>query len=349
MALRFCDSVAHYGSSGITQKWTTSSPGLSGLYNGSGGRRNGAYLGGPNLYAKTLTHGTRWIQGAAVIHNNLRGGSLWLGNNGSTIMQLRMNGDSTMTILGGNATIGHSSLAVADPTSWHYYEIDTSLGAALGTVTLTCSLRVDGASFGSFSGASNVLTTNLIDNAATANQVGMALDTNGFMDYYAVDTSTTDINGVTSTLTTFLGDVEIDAIFPNSDVTTNWGSAGGDGTHAYTSVNAATPNYGTDTAYVITSSTATTSEGFKYQPITGFTGTIVGAQYLVLARKDAEGPRIIDLTVGTHTASTIEYQGTANYLSDYYVYYITPLDSDFGVAWTTAVLSTETFGFSCIG
>ena len=51
----------------------------------------------------------------------------------------------------------------------------------------------------------------------------------------------------------------------------------------------------------------------------------------------------------SHTASSIEFAGTSNYLGDFYTYYVVPLDSDFGVAWTTAVFNTETFGFACIG
>ena len=49
------------------------------------------------------------------------------------------------------------------------------------------------------------------------------------------------------------------------------------------------------------------------------------------------------------SAISLRYAPTANYLSDYYVYYVVPLDSDFGVAWTTAVFNTKTFGFACVG
>jgi hypothetical protein len=338
MALRFMDSVAHYNGTYIPAKWTNQ---FLVSYSATGGRRNASYIGGPGSVTKTLTHGTRFIQGAAIIHGALRGNSLWLGNNNSNIMQLTMNGDSTMSILANTVVIGHSAIAVPDPQSWHYYEVDSTIGAAGSFVSLTASLRVDGISYGSFSGVSNIGTGGLIDGAATANQVGLNLGTNGYMDYYCVDANGTDLYGQTTTNTTFLGDVEIDAIFPGTDVSTGWGTVGGDGTHAYTCVNDNPPD--ADTSYILTSSTAS-SEGFNYTPITGFTGTILGAQYLTFARKDAEGSRVIAMTVGTHTATNIEFLGTGAYLSDYYIYYIAPLDSDFGVAWTNAVLATETFG-----
>ena len=345
MALRFIDSMAHYNAIQSPRKWSFA----AGTWQSSGGRRNAPTISGPGQFTKTLTHQNRYIQGAAVLYAS-RGRSLALLNNGAVIMQLNMNLDNTLSILGGSVVVGHSSLAVADPGSWHYYEVDTTLGAnGGGTVTLTASVRVDGLSFGLFTGASNVLITNLIDGAATVNQVGFVLDTNSVMDYYCVDTATTDINGNATTNTGFLGDVEIDAVFPDQDITTQWGSTGGDGTHAFTCVNE-NPPADDDTSYVSTTNTATNNtERFKYTPISGFTGTILGAQYLACARKDAEGVKIVALTVGSSTVSTVEFIGTANYLSDFYVYYTAPLDSDNGVAWTTANFNAETFGVNCIG
>jgi hypothetical protein len=270
-----------------------------------------------------------------------------MANNGVPIAQLLVNTDGTVSLLGGTVVVGNSGLAVADKGSWHYYELDVTLSGGTGTITVAGTIRVDGFQFGTFTGPSNVVGSNLIDNNSTANMVGII--TNGtlsFMDYYCLDEQGTDFNGNATTNTAFLGDVEIDAIFPATDVTTNWGTVGGDGTHAYTCVNENPAD--DDTSYVFTSNTATTSEGFKYQPISGFTGTILGAQYLVCARKDTEGIRGIDSTVGASNPYTIEFQNGHTYLSDFYVYYIAPLDTDNGVAWTTGNLSTETFGFQCI-
>lgn len=349
MALRFIDSMAHYNGTGISEKWTVSA---FGNWNSSGGRRNAPYLSGAMSLSKTLTHQTRYIQGAAIILATAGAGGrhLSFGNNNAVIATIQVENDGTVSIFSNGNRMATSSRAIADYTSWHYYELDALVGGST-PVTLTATVRVDGLQFVTYNGTTNFNASQLIDNAATMNNCGVNASTPSFgcMDFYCVDTNTLDQYGNATTNTGFLGDVQIDAIFPVSDVTTAWSTFGGDGTHAFTCVNDNPPDF--DTSYVFTSNTATTSEGFKYQPISGFTGTILGAQYLTLARKDNEGIRIIAMTVGSSTASTIEFLGTGNYLSDYYVYYIAPLDSNFGVAWSTASFGTGgvTFGFDCIG
>lgn len=357
MALRFCDSMAHYSGSGIIEKWTSQSF-TNWNAAGGNGRRGAPYLSGALNVSKTLTHQNNYIQGAAIALNTSGAGGrhLAFGNDSTQMAAIQVESDGTVSLFANGSRLATSARAVADYTSWHYYEISAIVSGGTGPVTLTSTIRVDGLTFTTFTGTiPGVSGTNLIDGSASINACGVNASSPSmwFMDFYCIDTATSDQYGNATTNTAFLGDVEIDALFPAQDVITNWGSAGGDGTHAYTCVNANPINYSTDTSYVITSNTSATAEQFRYQPITGFTGTILGAQYLVLARKDAEGIRIIDMTVGTHTASTIEFQGTSNYLSDYYVYYIAPLDSDFGSAWGTGNFGTATtaekFGFECIG
>jgi len=343
MALRFIDSFAHYGSTYANAKWTDV---FLVSYNGTNGPRGNPVIQGPGNLLKTLTHQTRYIQGARIKHNESRGDSLALLNNGSTIAKLTMNSDSTMSVVAGTVRIGTSPIAVADPTSWHYYEMDAIVGAnGGGTVTLTASIRVDGASFGSFSGTSGISTAGLIDNAATVNQVGFLLNTNAVCDYYCIDTAGTDMYGNATTLTTFLSDVEIDALFPAADVTNNWSQVGGTTGTYFTSVNDNPPD--ADTSYVYTTSTGSV-QSFNYQPLSGFTGTILGLQYLTFDRKTDEGTRVIAMTVGSNTCTTIEFLGTKNYLSDFYVYYIAPLDTDFNTAWTTDVYNAATFGIKLL-
>jgi hypothetical protein len=278
----------------------------------------------------------------------LGGRILSLVNNGTELLSLFMNSDATLSIMVAGTHTGLSTIAIVDPGSWHYYEMDGQLASAGGNIAGTAVIMVDGNLIGTYTGASSLGTAGLISNSATANQVGVISASGmGFMDYYCLDTNGTDINGNSgSTNTTFLGDVEIDAIFPSTDVTTQWGSIGGDGTHAYTCVNE-TPS-DDDTSYVYTTASAST-EKFNYQPIVGFTGTILGAQYLCCARKDAEGSRVFSMSVGTHLATSIEFLTANNFLSDFYVYYICPLDTDFGTAWTTSVFNAETFGVKLVG
>lgn len=350
MALRFVDSMAHYNGTGIPEKWTAQS---FTVWNASGGRRNAPFLGGVLTIFKTLTHQARYIEGAAIALQTAGAGGRHLGffNNNVVMAQIQVENDGTVSIFSAGNRMATSGRAISDYTSWHYYELDAQVSGGTGVVNLTATVRIDGLQFVTYTGTTAITGGGLIDGSGSINQCGAQSGASGYeiMDFYCVDTATTDQYGNSTTNTGFLGDVEIDSIFPVSDVTTNWGSLGGDGTHAYTCVNDNPPDF--DTSYVFTSNTSTNSEGFKYQPISGFTGTILGAQYLTLARKDNEGVRIMDMTVGTHTTTTIEFQGTGNYLSDYYVYYIAPLDSNFGSPWGTASFGTGglTFGFECIG
>lgn len=349
---RFIDSVAHYSGSGLSEKWTSQA---FATWNGSGGRRNAPYISGPISMQKTLTHQARYIMGAAVIlaTSGAGGRHMTFFNDLTVMAQIQVESDGTVSIFANGQRLANSARSVSDYTSWHYYELDAQVGGGTGTVTLTATVRVDGLQFVTYNGTTNMLGNQLIDGSASINQIGFNASSPsiGVMDIYCLDTQGTDNYGNSTTNTAFWGDVEIDAIFPNSDVTTQWGSTGGDGTHAYTCVNDNPPDF--DTSYVSTTNTASNNlEKFTYQPITGFTGTILAVQYSVLARKDAEGIKIIAGMVGTNTTTTIEFQGTANYLSDYYVYYITTLDTDFGTVWTTnafGTAGTETFGFKCIG
>ena len=349
MALRFIDSAAHYATGQAVRKWTSDS-GVTIV--SSGGDRNAPYINaGGEALLKTLTPESTLITGFR--------GSIDPGVNnimtvlaqGGTMGFINLNSDATISIGAGNEVIYTSTLAVSDTIEWHYYEVWWNFSGVCTTTssasnTLTGTLWVDGDKWGTFSGRSNLALYPWVVNGQTsaqANQFGPASAQHGYalMDIYCVDTNTMDLNGNTTTLTTNLGDVQIDAVFPDQDITTNWGSFGGDGTHAYSCVNETTPN--DDTSYVYTTATGSV-EAFEYQPISSFTGTILGAQYLVCAKKTAEGSREIALQLEGTNLFTSNFLGTNNYLSDYYIYYIAPLDSANGTAWTTAVFNTSTFG-----
>lgn len=353
MALRTMDSVAHYNGSGIIRKWTNEAF-TNWNAAGGNGRRGAPYLSGVMSLSKTLTHQSRYIVGAAIALNTAGAGGrhITMYNDAAVLAQVQVEADGTVSIYANGSKLANSSVPVPDNTSWHYYEMDATVSGGTSTCQLTATVWVDGRQYVSYTGSTSIVGANLLNGTCDLNAVGInANNSIWMMDFYCLDGSATDLNGHATTNTARLGDVEIDAIFPASDVTTQWGSTGGDGTHAYTCVNDNPPD--DDTSFVSTTNTASNNtESFHYQPINGFTGTILGCQYLALARKDAEGVAQIVLTVGSSTVTSVEFQGTANYLSDYYVYYAAPLDSDNGVAWTTAAFGTtgtESFGFTRIG
>ena len=55
------------------------------------------------------------------------------------------------------------------------------------------------------------------------------------------------------------------------------------------------------------------------------------------------------MTVGTNTVTSANFLGVNNYLSDYYVYYICPLDSLNGTAWTVSNYDSTKFGVTLSG
>lgn len=355
MSLRFIDSAAHYATGQAIRKWTSDS-GI--VVESSGGDRNAPYLNvkGQALL-KTLTPTATFITGFRAQIDPGQLNIMTVLAQGGTMGFASLNADATISIGAGNNTIFTSTLAVSDSTAWHYYEVWWNASGACTTTsvtsnTLTGTLWVDGDEWGTFSGISNLALYPWIANGQTSaqfNQFGPASSQNGLlnmMDIYVTDTNAMDINSHTTTNTGNLGDVEIDALFPDADITTQWGSFGGDGTHAYTCVNETSPD--DDTSYVFTTATNST-EAFEYQPISSFTGTILGAQYLVCAKKTAEGSREIALELGGTNLFTSNFYGVNNYLSDYYVYYIAPLDSANGTAWSTAVFNTSTFGVRLTG
>lgn len=343
MALRFIDSAAHYNGTSILRKWTAAQVSVV----STGGRRNAPFLSG-NGVSKTLTQTSHWFIGAAFLTANGAQQLQGCSNNGIPVAFLTLNTDSTLSVFCNNNSIYTSTLAVSDPSSWHYYETEFAIsGGSSANTTLTGKLYVDSDLWGTFSGTGNLQVSNYINQLPTANQVGWgSVQSVAMMDFYAFDNNATDINGLASTCTTNIGDVEIDALFPAADVTTQWGTFGGDGTHAYSCVNETAPD--DDTSYVTTTATGST-EAFTYQSISTFTGTILGAQYLVCAKKDVEGVREIGLYVGGTNVKTSNFLSGTNFLSDYYIYYIAPLDSDNGTAWTVANYDAETFGVELLG
>lgn len=364
MAMRFIDSMQHYDSALVYRKWNV--PGTASIIS-TGGRRNAPYLsiqGGANgiTLFKTLTPTDTWIMGAAFLFANSGNyGTLFsLGNasGNSYLAGLVMNSDNTVSFWNGNNfndRIGISTIAI-NPVIWNYIEASFAFSGGTGTITLTGTCRLNGdvilvsTGIGAGYTGSSLAFPGPYMNVIQMGGPSPALQNYGIQDFYCLDTSPIDINGNTTSLTTFLGDVEIDALFPDQDITTNMSTFGGDGTHAYSCVNETSPD--DDTSYVYTSNTGN-SEAFEYQPITGLNGTILGAQYLVCAKKDAEGLREFAMSVNGGTVASLNFatqtgsnSSTSQYLSDYYNYYICPMDSCDGTTWGTSVFNTSTFGIT---
>lgn len=147
-----------------------------------------------------------------------------------------------------------------------------------------------------------------------------------FRDLYVFDNSSGYNNGR-------IGDVSILAIYPRSDSSNNWTPVD---TPHWNLLNEHPPDG--DTTYIYTS-TVGLIDSWYMQLISSFTGTILGAQFLLYSRKDAEGTRVIQ------AFSNGELDSFTDYLGDAYRYFIKFYDNQpGGGAWTPQLLNGTAFG-----
>lgn len=359
MSLRFIDSFSHYllgaSSTVMSRKWTQ--PIRFGSIQASGGDRNSGYASlDDDQMTKTLTPTANWFMGCRMFFTSgSSGGGFGIGNGGLEIAQIQVNSDYTISLFAGGNRIATTVQAIQQ-NAWQFVECSFALTGGTGTITVSSTLQVNGDVWLNTSGASSQVGSGFLFPGNFANEVFVGNGNSVFsvQDFYAYDNVSTDINGFATTCTTFVGDVGITALFPDADIGTasSWslGGTGGTGTHAYTFINETNPD--DDGSYLYTTNTGS-NEAFNYQPISSFTGTIFGAQYLACVKKDAEGLRTVAVTLNNGTLATSNFAtttgsntSTVNYLNDYYVYYIAPLDSALGTAWTPTVFNTASFGIT---
>lgn len=338
MSFRFCDSFDHYTTAQIFRKWTVA-PNTT--INTISGRSGGGALvqGAGGQCSKTLDHQSEWFLGVAFTEDTepTSVGLLFIANCSTGLCTLVMNADHTFSIVAGNGGVVATSEFALEISfgSYNYAELHAVLSGS-NPILLTATAKINGQVVATCSNSSTATnSSSLLSDSATANVVGVGAAVNSFChmtydDFYACDGQ---VDGFGHNA--FLGDVRIEYILPNADVTTNFTKVGGDGTHAYTCVNDVPPD--DDTSY-IHDATAGDTEEFDWQSISSFAGTVVAVQYSVYARKDDEGSKTFK---STQNGSAF---GTLFYMSDFYVYYINALDSDGGVAWTVTNFNSTTWG-----
>jgi hypothetical protein len=349
LALDFIDSCAHSGTGSnqipITRKWTSSG---QASYTNSPSRVAGGAIAITGAIAKTLSYKSeRWL-GAAYYFPGSASTAIVMSfqGSGNNLTYIKVESDRTVSIYaGGSNVLLYNSGAqhlVLTPDKFHYIEFHCLLGGST-PITLSLDMKIDGQTWASgVTGNSFYNASNMFTNTATMNQIFFGAPIGGgfvsyICDIYCVNADSTDINGHPTTLNTFLGDISIVPNVPISDNTTNW--TPNMGSSHFALVDEIPPD--DDTTYV-SSNTVGNVDDYTFQQLTGFTGTLLGAQLLVYAKKDAEGSRTIEGLVGG-TAQT-NNNGTQQFLSDYYDYYIFPLDSDNGTAWTPTNYNAEHFG-----
>jgi len=357
MALEFIDSCAHSGFGAsqipISRKWTSFN---SASYVNTPVRTSGVSIAITNFISKSVGYAAERYMGFAYYYPSSSNGVLFLAvmsSGGAIMAYVRIESDLSLSIYtgGNNTRIFNSGAAInfyITADTFHYYEFHVNLGGG-NPVTVSCDLKVDGQSIANgSSGSTSYAASGLLVNSAQMNQVQIYGPTGGgstgwVCDVYVLNINNTDMNGVTTTLTGFLGDVAINALVPVADVTTQWALFPSGSPNSYSLLSEIPPD--DDTTYVYTDG-VNQVDNFNFQPLLNFNGTLLGAQLLIYAKKDAEGSRAIQGVVGGTSQKNLNSGITSydNFLYDYYDYFIFPLDTDNGVPWTPDIFNSENFG-----
>lgn len=343
MALRFVDSFAHMGTNvGLLPfKWTASQGALAfttdttSAVNGFGLDMISGFLT-PGGVRKTLDHQTSWIVGCRIFTGALDGAYQGL-HNSTTLAKWTINNDGTLSIYAGSVTIATSTLSLHTGRQY-YIEMSYTLSGT-SNINVSSTLRVNGIQWVTGNANSGINQTSLLVGTTTVNGhlfTGPSTNGNVISDCYICD-ATGSFNN------TFLGDVKIQLILTNGDSTPlNWIPSGTGTTH-WNLINEVPPD--DDTTYVYQTATGSV-DLWQWQDIPAFSGTVLGVQYSLYARKDAEGSKEFQQVVGTSGTNTFNTISP----SDDYIWYpwCYDTDPDTGIAWTQVGFNAKVFGAKLI-
>jgi hypothetical protein len=356
------DGCEHYDrQSDIYLKWTNqdfAAPTASG--------RNGRGISltqGGAFVAKTLNHQSEWVVGFAM--NFLVSGSGGVGtspfyastNVDSVIAGVSLLHDWTVAIAAGNNYSGPSIISL-HPNTWYYFEFKYQIGvggAGGSNATVTGSLKVNG---------TVVCTCTDLDSGSPISSFIVQTATVDYHNFLCPNIiGTTSLDDVViadcsgnGEVNDFFGDVKIGAIFPASDGSIQWTPTPSG--PSFSLVNSQFPENSNGT---ISSNAVGQSDVFGFQTLPPDTGAIVAIHYGIYAKKDGEGTRAIQPTVGGSAVPTLPannansppsapyagYPPPEYFVGDTYCYYFFAMDSQPGgapVPWTAGAVNGTTFG-----
>jgi hypothetical protein len=366
------DSCQHYANAQMGDKWTfVASPTLV----GAASPRGTTVIKFQSPCSVTRSHQSSFIWGwryqlQASIPNT--GGTIYsCMHAGVELGGVRQEADGTLTIFSGSGTAISSGgnvqntgnpAVVMPPFAmhafvWYYFEIMCTLsGGGSSNVHIDIQFRVNTQPMLSGSGDCGVTGNSLLLQTNTANNHQFQ-GTTGNVPSYGCDFQFI-INDGTGLYNAFVGDTAINCIFPDSDQTINWNSTG---SPSYQQINDNPPDGDATYIYMAPTGTPPTVVGqidnFLWQPIAPFTGQIIAVHLLAYARKDDEGTREFQFTVGAGVPPTPDTPPVF-YPSDSYVYFDFTWDHDPALtagsgpytygAWTQAGFNATKFGVKLV-
>ena len=335
MALRWMEGFETFGSSGrtgldliadIKDKYDSNTSLNTGGELVSGRSGGLAYQFGDyddELHLLFDNQGT-WVIGFAYKHQNGSGQlvGLYQGSTSYPQCELNVNSSDEIEIKSNSVVLGTGSTQMVTG-QWYYIEWKVQIGDSAAT-----ELRING------------VTDIDITGVDTKKYAG---DDVSLIVFYALMSSGDCIDDIyvldgASGLNDFLGEVEIEAIFPNSDYgTCDWTCS--TGTDHYALVDDNPPD--DDSTYVSTD-TVDHKDLFDYQDVSGDAG-ILGIQINTLARVESAARNLTPMV----RSGGIEYAQTAQSVTDTsYDEFVTILETDPNTssAWTVTNLNAAQFG-----
>jgi hypothetical protein len=334
------DGFRHYATGDMTLKWGTATGGGVSLV---GGPTSGGYAyWTDNSYkrlARTLDDQTTWVVGVRHLwsgqYNSVllsTGGDLLHCISYGTGVQVRSevtsDGRISVTTASGTYT---TSVPVLTALAWRYIEMKVFISSTVGTI----DVRVDGDDVLNLTG----INTNPVG-IGVANTVGIGYNDMGhvygntaprYTDYYVCD-------GTGATNNDFLGDIEVQTLFPTgSGNNSQWSPLSGSN---WENVEDGTPDY--DTSYVYASLDGAI-DTYTYSDMTAVSGVVRGIQHNIFARKASSG------TVHVKPVSrpnATDFDGDSVALSNSYqtILEVEEINPETGIGWTISDVNNAQFG-----
>jgi hypothetical protein len=344
MALEFADSfsrykIAHFDDAALAanfnSRYTASNLGVAQEIDNTGrtGQCLRMHAAGQSFF-KTLRHASRWVVGFAFRADATSGASetiYALLNNNLGIFSLRHNADRTLSLWGGpfifyGAPFATSTRALLQGR-WYFLEVDISVSGTPNLI-VTAELRINGKveCSGTLTvpdaSGSPVPLTALISQDATAN-VHLFNSWLGILQGYSLD----DL--YIKTGAGYYGDLRIRARYPNGDATPlDW--TPDSGTVHFDRVN----THPVDLTKNLSDDVPTHVDLWEWEDC-GISGTIVGIDIGILARKDDEGTKSFKIKVGGSPGAESDEHNVSDVNPEYYEYCL-EIDPNTGVAYTPA-------------
>lgn len=334
MALVFCDSFDHYATADLIDKYTTQIATASTI---SGSGRNGS--GFSSGASGTTYHGWRksfgvswqtWIVGCAFLVPSTPGtqvNCLRIEDGTSAQIEVRVNTDLTVSVTRNGTTLGTTATTLTTGT-WAYIELKVKIDNTTGTV----ELKINGVTrVGPLSSQDTQNTANATANALVVGSDRLAMR---FDDLYVLNSTDSGVAGAPNN--DFLGDVRVEALFPNGNGNSSqFTGSDGNSTDNYLLVDETTPNDDTD---YVESSAIGQKDTYAMTNLATAVGTVYGLQAVPNAKKDDAGTRTFKTQI---RSGGTDAEGAEQSLGTTYAFFPEVFQADSsGNQWTISSINS---------